>query len=86
MSSGFPWYFLINNRPVKVEATKDGGMDVLILNLGTGELERNMAYLAQCFEPGQDVQRVTEAEFHASIAMIRAALQAADRAESGEPK
>jgi hypothetical protein len=75
MTAGFPWYFAINDRPVKVVATSDGGMDVMILNLVTGELERNMAYLSQCFEPGQNVQRLSEAEFDSRVAEIRAALE-----------
>ncbi len=76
MSSAFPWYFLINGRPVKVVATKDGGMDVLSVNLETGKLERNMAYLAQCFEPGQEVQRVSEAEFNSHLELIQTSLEA----------
>jgi hypothetical protein len=64
---GFPWYFAIDERPVKVVASPDGGMDVLILNPQTGKLERDMAYLARCFEPGQHVQRLSEAEFNAQV-------------------
>lgn len=68
--AGFPWYFAIDDRPVKVVATPEGGMDVLILNPATGKLERDMAYLARCFEPGQAVQRLSEAEFQARIAAL----------------
>ena len=75
MSGNFPWYFTINDRPVKVSATPDGGMDVLILNLTTGEMEHNMAYLAQCFEPGQNVQRLSEEEFISLVTSIQASLQ-----------
>ena len=74
MSGSFPWYFMVNDRPVKVVATANGGMDVLILNLDSGELEQNMAYLAQCFEPGQNVQRLSEEEFEQRVAAIRAVL------------
>lgn len=72
-SAGFPWYFEIDDRPVKVVATADGGMDVLILNPATGKLERDMAYLSRCFEPGLAVQRLTEAEFNTRVAAILAA-------------
>ncbi|WP_421657797.1 hypothetical protein [Leptothermofonsia sp. ETS-13] len=75
MSSQFPWYFVINDRPVKVVATPDGGMDVLILNLTTGTLERNTAYLSRCFEPGQDVVRISEEEFSRLVDVIRASLK-----------
>lgn len=74
--AGFPWYFLIDDRPVKVVATADGGMDVLRLNLATGTLERDMAYLARCFEPGQSVQRVSEAEFNHQIEVLKLEHQA----------
>ncbi|PSB28141.1 hypothetical protein [Stenomitos frigidus] len=73
-ASGFPWYFAIDDRPVKVVATPGGGMDVLIANLTTGKLERDMQYLAFCFEPGQNVQRLSEAEFNTRIADLRQSL------------
>lgn len=72
--STFPWYFIINDRPVKVVASPDGGMDVFITNLETGELERNMSYLSQCFEPGQDVTRVSEEEFNTQLESIRSSI------------
>ena len=73
--SSFPWYFEINEQPVKVVATPDGGMDVLILNHATGKLERNMSYLAQCFEPGQNVKRLSEEEFNSRVEAIKTALK-----------
>ena len=76
--SGFPWYFAIDDRPVKVIATPSGGMDVLIADLTTGKLERDMQYLAYCFEPGKNVQRLSEAEFNDRIADLRAALSDQD--------
>ncbi|UBF24495.1 hypothetical protein K9N68_22770 [Kovacikia minuta CCNUW1] len=78
MSAGFPWYFLVNDRPVKVTATPDGGMDVLILNLSTGELERDMAYLTLCFEPGQDVHRLSEEEFNTRLEAVKASQNSSD--------
>jgi len=78
MSAGFPWFFVINDRPVKVVATPDGGMDVLILNMATGDLERNMDYLSQCFEPGQNVRRITEEEFNTRLQSAKAALDSQD--------
>lgn len=69
-ASGFPWYFTIDDRPVKVIATPGGGMDVLIANLTTGKLERDMQYLAYCFEPGKNVQRLSEAEFNARVTAL----------------
>jgi hypothetical protein len=68
---GFPWYFAIDDRLVKVIATSSGGMEVLLFNPATGELERNMDYLSRCFEPGKDVQRLSEAEFKTKLAEQR---------------
>ena len=79
-ASGFPWYFAIDDRPVKVVATPNGGMDVLIANLTTGKLERDMQYLASCFEPGQNVQRLSEAEFNTRVAALQKAV--GDRKDS----
>lgn len=73
--SGFPWYFTIDDRPVKVIAMPNGGMDVLIANLTTGKLERDTQYLAYCFEPGKNVQRLSEAEFNARLAALRSSLR-----------
>jgi hypothetical protein len=70
----FPWYFAIENYLVKVIATPSGGMDVLTLNPATGKLERNMEYLVRCFEPGQDVQRISEAEFNTRSARLKTAI------------
>lgn len=77
-NAGFPWFFVIEGRPLKVVATSNGGMDVLILNPETGKLEKDLAYLARCFEPGQDVQRISEEEFNAQVAAIRARIGQAD--------
>ncbi len=74
-TADFPWYFAIDDRPVKVIATPGGGMDVLIANLTTGKLERDMQYLAYCFEPGKNVQRLSEAEFNARMATLKASLR-----------
>lgn len=79
--SGFPWYFAIDDRPVKVIATASGGMDVLIANLMTGKLERDMQYLAYCFEPGKNVQRLSETEFNDRLAALRASVS--DRSKDG---
>ena len=81
-TADFPWYFAIDDRPVKVIATPNGGMDVLIANLNTGKLERDMQYLAYCFEPGKNVQRLSEAEFNDQMAAFKASLR--DREDTGE--
>jgi len=77
--SDFPWYFAVSDRLVKVLASSDGGMDVLLANPMTGQLERNMAYLTACFEPGQDVQRLSEEEFQARLASLQQASTSASQ-------
>jgi hypothetical protein len=77
--ANFPWYFTIDKRPVKVVATADGGMDVLVLNSVTGELERNLEYLARCFEPGKDVERISEEEFIRRLAALKEEGHSADK-------
>ena len=74
-ATDFPWYFSIDDRLVKVIATPSGGMDVLLANLTTGKLERDMEYLAYCFEPGKNVQRLSEAEFNTRMAALKASLR-----------
>jgi hypothetical protein len=71
----FPWYFTIDDRPVKIISAPSGGMDVLVANLTTGKLERDMQYLAYCFEPGKNVQRLSEAEFNTRLAALKASLR-----------
>ncbi|XHX76146.1 MAG: hypothetical protein RBJ76_17035 [Stenomitos frigidus ULC029] len=74
-ATDFPWYFAIDDRLVKVIATRNGGMDVLLANLTTGKLERDMEYLAYCFEPGKNVERLSEVEFNARMATLKASLR-----------
>lgn len=74
MSQPLPWYFAVNNRPVKMIPTPEGGMDVLALNMQTGTFERAMEYLSKCLAPGGDVEELSEEDFTRRVAAIRAAL------------
>lgn len=74
MSKPLPWYFTVNDRPVQMISTPDGGMDVLALNMRTGQFERATEYLSKCLVPGGDVQELSEADFTQRVAAIRAAL------------
>jgi hypothetical protein len=63
-SSELPKYYAVNDRPVKMIATPEGGRDVLVMNLKTGEFERDMSYGSRIHEPGQDVDQFTEEDFN----------------------
>jgi hypothetical protein len=66
-----PWYYTVNDRPVKIVETPGGGMDVLALNMRTGEFERAMDYLSKCLGHVGDVDVLSEAEFERYVAAIR---------------
>ncbi len=64
-------YYAVNDRPVKLVPTEDGGMDVLVLNWKTGHFERDMSYLSRCYDPTQDVDQFTEEQFNDYIEQLR---------------
>ncbi len=67
-------YYAVNDRPVKFVPTPDGGLDILALNMRTGEFERAMQYLSKVSDPFADVDELDEADFEARVAEIRAGL------------
>ena len=69
-----PRFFAVNDRPVKIVERADGGADVMVLHMGTGEWERDARYLDFYFEGGRDVDILTEEEFKAAVAAIRKRL------------
>lgn len=70
-------YFTVNDRPVKFVILPDGGMDVLALNMRSGEFERDMGYLTRCVCHEGDVDELDEAAFLERVEEIRKGLQAA---------
>jgi hypothetical protein len=65
-------FYAVNDRPIKLVPTANGGLDVLALNLRTGEFERDMSYLARCVSGYGDVETFPdEAAFLARVAEIR---------------
>jgi hypothetical protein len=63
----FPWYHAVNNRPVKVVQRKDGSLDVLALDVLTGDWEPAPDYLDKIFDVGKDVDELTKDEFDALV-------------------
>ncbi|MBS1196377.1 MAG: nicotinate-nucleotide pyrophosphorylase (carboxylating) [Proteobacteria bacterium] len=70
-------YFTVNDRPVKFVIMPDGGMDVLALNMRSGEFERDMGYLTRCVCHEGDVDELDEAAFLERVEAIRKDLSAA---------
>jgi hypothetical protein len=64
-------YYAVNDRPIKMVATPEGGRDVLVMNMKTGEFERDMSYGYQIYEPGKDVDQFTEQEFDEYVAVLK---------------
>jgi predicted RNA-binding protein associated with RNAse of E/G family len=66
-----PQFFTVNDRPVKVVTYDDGRIDVMALDMKTGDWERDDRYLDMALEGGRDVDLLTEDEFNAAVAAIR---------------
>lgn len=74
-----PWYYTVNDLPVKMIETEQGGMDVLVLNLKTGNFERDLRYLSRCFDPSADVDELTEESFYAWVRMLLQDIEASTK-------
>jgi hypothetical protein len=72
-------FYAVNDRPVAVVPTPDGGADCTVFDFATGELVPDRSYFGYLTPgSGRDVDVLTEAEFAARLAAYRA--DAADRA------
>jgi hypothetical protein len=74
MPQRYPQYYSVNDRPVKLVKTPDGGMDVLALDVSTGNFTRELEQLAVIFQGGRDVDALTEEEFDKLVQWHRARL------------
>ncbi len=60
----YPWYYAVNDRPVKIVRLPNGGADCLVFDFDTGGFTPDRAYLAYLVPgSGKDVDQLTEAEF-----------------------
>jgi hypothetical protein len=64
-------YYAVNDRPMMMLILPDGGMDVLVMNMRTGEFERNFEYADQIDQPFKDVDQFTEEQFNAYVEQLR---------------
>jgi hypothetical protein len=74
-SNELPEYYAVNDRPVKMIPTDEGGLDVLAMNLKTGEFERDMSYGHRIFGTS-DIDQFTEAQFEDYVATLRQLIAA----------
>lgn len=66
-----PRYYAVNDRPVKMVATPEGGADILVLDMVTGAFVPDRSYFLRISEVGKDVDSLHEDQFHALVATIR---------------
>jgi hypothetical protein len=64
-------YYAVNDRPVMILVLPSGEMDVLVMNMRTGEFERNFDYAEQLDQPFKDVDQFTEEKFNAYVEQLR---------------
>jgi hypothetical protein len=65
-------YYAVNDRPVAVVPTADGGEDCVVFDFATGELVPDRAYFGYLAPgSGKDVDALTAAEFEARLAAYR---------------
>jgi hypothetical protein len=65
----------VNDRPTKVVEQPDGGCDVMVLDMRTGEWERDFSYLTKFLTHGTDADLLTEEELNAAVKAIRERLK-----------
>ena len=66
-------YYAVNDRPVALVRTADGGEDCVVFDFATGELVPDRSYFEHLIPgSGKDVDALTEAEFAIRLAACRA--------------
>jgi hypothetical protein len=71
--SGSPRFYAVNDRPVALVPTADGGEDCVVFDFATGEMRPDRSYFEYVTPgSGRDVDALTEAEFEGRLAACRA--------------
>ncbi len=74
MAKPYPWYYAVNDRPVKIVQFADGSADCLVFDFATGDFIPDRSYFSQVIPgSGKDVDQLTEAQFERLVAMHREA-------------
>lgn len=71
MTRPYPWYYAVNDRPVKVVELADGGADVLVFDWATGAFTPDRSYWEQLSSTGKDVDQLTESQFDVRVGLLR---------------
>ena len=68
----YPWFYAVNDRPVKLVKTADGGLDALAFDWKTGGFVPDRRYFSDISEHGtKDVDQLTAHEFEALLIALR---------------
>jgi len=75
MSKPFPWYYTVNDRPVRIVEQASGGTECFALDMQTGNFVVDRGYLAAVTPgSGKDVEELTAPLFEQRIATVRVDL------------
>lgn len=76
MSDQGPRYYAVNDRPVALVPTADGGLDALVFDFATGALTPDRRYFSRTVDVGvgKDVDALSAAEFAAAVERLRREL------------
>lgn len=66
-----PWYYAVNDRPVKIVELPDGRMETLVFDWTTGVFVPDDSYFTRVFEPGKDVDQFTKEDFELKVSLLR---------------
>lgn len=68
----YPWFYTVNDRPVKLVQTADGGVDALAFDCNTGGFVPERRYFTEISDHGfKDVDQLSAQEFDALVAICR---------------
>lgn len=68
----YPWYYAVNDRPVKLIKTADGRLDALVFDWKTGGFVPDRSYFSAISEDGyKDVDQLTEQQFESMVSALR---------------
>lgn len=69
----YPAYYLVNDRPVKLVLTHEGGLDALVFDWKCGAFVPDRSYFGKVSDVGigKDVDSLTEAQFRPYVAELR---------------
>jgi len=71
MTKPYPWYYAVNDRPVKIVELPDGSGDALAFDWSTGGFVSDSSYFTRTLEHGKDIDQLTEEKFYALVSALR---------------